>query len=43
VARVLLWFLAVVLVLQLAMGGWKRLRSWTAAKFIGVQTVAVAK
>lgn len=41
-ARVLVWLFAVLLVVQLSLGGWSRMRSWLSAKFIGVPKVAAA-
>lgn len=35
-SRMLVWLLATVLVLQLTLGGWPRLKLWVHNKFIGV-------
>jgi hypothetical protein len=35
-ARVIVWLLVTVMVLQLMLGGWGRLRRWLHVKFIGV-------
>jgi len=34
-ARLLLWLFAVLCVLQLAQGGWTRLKTWLGVKFVG--------
>jgi hypothetical protein len=39
-SRVVLWLFAVLCVLQLAQGGWARLRTWFGVKFIGVAAAA---
>jgi len=39
-SRVVLWLFAVLVVLQLAQGGWSRLRTWFGVKFIGVPAAA---
>jgi hypothetical protein len=39
-SRVLVWLLVTVMLLQLVLGGWARLRSWLHIKFIGVQRAA---
>lgn len=41
-ARLLLWFLAVLCVVQLTTGGWSRLRTWLAVKFIGAPAAKAA-
>lgn len=39
-ANVLVWLIAVVAILQIANGGWSRLRQWLSAWFIGVPKAA---
>lgn len=41
-ARLLVWLFAVLLIVQLSLGGWKRMRQWLSAKFIGVTPPALA-
>lgn len=36
-ARLVLWFLAVLMLLQLAYGGTPRLKQWLSVKFVGAR------
>jgi hypothetical protein len=39
-ARLFVWLFGVLLVVQLTLGGWSRMRAWLSAKFIGVPAAA---